>query len=107
MEYIMFALPRFDGQNGQRYEMWSISMKTFLEAQGYDVWKSVVTGYTTTKKPYTATKKELKRNNKISMDFILEGLPNSIKIKWENVHQLKNFGISYMISILRNLPSQS
>jgi hypothetical protein len=32
-------------------EMWSIRMKTFLEAHGYDVWKSVVTGYTTTKKP--------------------------------------------------------
>jgi hypothetical protein len=64
MEYIMFGIPQFDGQNGQRYEMWSIRMKTFLEAHGYDVWKSVVTGYTTTKKPKTATKKELKETTK-------------------------------------------
>jgi hypothetical protein len=73
---------------------------------GYDVWHSVVTGYNATKKPpKTTTKKELKRNNKIAMDFILEGLPDSVKDKVENVHQLKNFGISYTISIL--LPSQS
>jgi hypothetical protein len=50
--------------------MWSIDMKTFLEAQGYDVWKSIVKGYTDTKKVKNASKKELKRNNKISMDFI-------------------------------------
>jgi hypothetical protein len=55
--------------------MWRNKMKTFLGAQGYDVWYSVVTGYTGSKKPKTATKKELKRNNKIAMDFILEGLP--------------------------------
>jgi hypothetical protein len=56
-------------------------MKTFFRAQGYDVWKSVVTGYTTSKKPKTAAKKELKRNNKIAMDFILEGLPDLVKDK--------------------------
>jgi hypothetical protein len=48
----------------------------------------------------------LKRNNKIAMDFILEGLLDSVKEKMGNVHQPKNFGISYIISILRNLPSQ-
>jgi hypothetical protein len=59
------------------------------------------------RKKKTATKKELKRNNKIAMDFILEGLPDPVREKWENVHQLKNFGISYIISTLKNLPSQS
>jgi hypothetical protein len=28
-----------------------------------------------------ATKKELKKNNKIAMDFISEGLPNMVRIK--------------------------
>jgi hypothetical protein len=37
MEYTMFGVPQFDGQNGQRFEMWSIRMNKFLEAQGYDV----------------------------------------------------------------------
>jgi hypothetical protein len=57
-------------------------MKFILQAQGYDVWQSVVSRYTTTKKPpKTATKKELKRNNKIEMDFILEGLCDSFHDK--------------------------
>jgi hypothetical protein len=78
--------------------MWSIKMKVFLQAQGYDVWKSVVTGYTTTKKPKTATKKELKRNNKIAMDFIWEGLPDPVREKvgkcsstkelWDKLHNI-------------------
>jgi chromosome segregation ATPase len=73
-------------------------MKTFLQAHGYDVWKSVVTGYTATKKPKTATKKELKRNNKIAMDFIWEGLPDLVREKvgkcssakelWDKLHNL-------------------
>jgi hypothetical protein len=46
-----------------RYE--SSRMKLFLQAQGYDVWYSVVTGYTISKKPLkTAAKKKLKRNKK-------------------------------------------
>jgi hypothetical protein len=45
----------------------------------------------------------LKRNNKIAMDFILEGLPDLVKDKVGNVHQPKNFGISYIISIPRDL----
>jgi hypothetical protein len=32
------GIPWFNGQNGLNYEMWSKSMKTFLQAQGYDVW---------------------------------------------------------------------
>jgi hypothetical protein len=56
-------------------------MKPFLQVHEFDVWKSVFIGYTALKKPKTATKMELRRNNKISMDFILEILPNSIKDK--------------------------
>jgi hypothetical protein len=79
--YTNNGIPIFDGQNGQHYEMWNIRMKTFLQAHGFYVWKSVVTGYVASKKPKAATKKELKRNNKITMDFILEGLPDLVKDK--------------------------
>jgi hypothetical protein len=33
--------------------IWSIRMKTYLQALGYDVWKSVVTGYRPSKTPPT------------------------------------------------------
>jgi hypothetical protein len=58
------GIPKFNGQNGQSYEMWRNKMQTFLGAHGYDVWKSVVTGYTGSKKPKTAAKKELKETKK-------------------------------------------
>jgi hypothetical protein len=64
-------------------------MKVFLQEQGYDVWNSVVTGYNATNKPKTATKKELKRNKKITMDFIMEGLPDSVKDKVGNCSSTK------------------
>jgi hypothetical protein len=58
---------------GQNYEMWNTRMKLFLQAHGFDIWQSVVTGYTTSKKPLkTATNKELKRNNKIAMDYMIQ-----------------------------------
>jgi hypothetical protein len=56
-------------------------MKAFLGSQGYDVWYSVVTGYIGSKKLNTSTKKELKGNNKIEMDFILKGLPYLVKYR--------------------------
>jgi hypothetical protein len=61
--------------------MYNIRTRTFLEANGYDIWYSIVTRYNATKKEKTTTKKELKKNNKIAMDFILEGLYDSIKDK--------------------------
>jgi hypothetical protein len=45
-------------------------MKVFLQAQGYYIWLSVITGYDSSKREKIATKKELKKNNKIAMDFI-------------------------------------
>jgi hypothetical protein len=98
MDYTENGAPIFNGQNGLDYEIWSRRMKVFLQAQGYDVWKSVVTGYTTTKKLKTTTKKELKRNKKIEMDFIWEGLPDPVREKvgkcssakelWDKLHNL-------------------
>jgi hypothetical protein len=50
MEYAKIGAPVFDGQN---YTFWNKRMKTFLQAQGFDVWKSVVDGYTTPTTPPT------------------------------------------------------
>ena len=50
---------------------------------GYNVWMSFVTGYTPSKRPpKSTTKKELKRNNKLVMYAIMEGLSNVVKYKF-------------------------
>jgi hypothetical protein len=36
------GIPQFDGQN---YAFWSRRMKTYVQAHGFEVWKSVVDGY--------------------------------------------------------------
>jgi hypothetical protein len=61
--------------------MWSGTKKVFLHAQGYYIWLSVVTGYDSSKRAKTTTNKELKKNNKIAIDFIWEGFPNLVREK--------------------------
>jgi hypothetical protein len=70
MDYFENGVPLFNGQNGLKYEMWSIRTKVFLQEQGNYIWLSVVTRYDSSKREKTATKKELKKNNKIAMYFI-------------------------------------
>jgi hypothetical protein len=50
--------------------MWIGRMKEFLQAQGYYIWISIITGYDSSKREKTSAKKELKKKNKITMDFI-------------------------------------
>jgi hypothetical protein len=50
MECTKNGVPVFNGHYGLEYEMWSIRKITFLEARGYDIWYSVMTGYNATKK---------------------------------------------------------
>jgi hypothetical protein len=88
----------FNGENGLKYEMWRIRTKVFLQAQGNYIWLSVVTGYDSTKREKTPAKKELKKNNKIAMGFIWEGLPNPVREKvgkcspakeiWDKLHDI-------------------
>ena len=54
-------------------------MKVFLQAWGNYIWLSVVTEYDSSKMEKTSAKKELRKNNKIAMDFIWKGLPNPIR----------------------------
>jgi hypothetical protein len=98
MDYSKNGVPMFNGQNGFKYDMWRIRMKVVLQAQGHYIWLSVFIGYDSSKREKTAAKKELKKNNKIAMDFIWEGLPNpvrekvgkcsSIKELWDKLHEL-------------------
>jgi hypothetical protein len=98
MEYIMNGAPMLNGQKGLKYDLWSCKMKVFLKTHGYDIWQSVMTRYNATKKSKIATKKELKKNNIITMDFIWEGLPDLVREKvgkcssakelWEKLHDI-------------------
>ena len=73
-------------------------MKAFLQAQEHYIWLSVVTGYDSSKREKTAAKKELRKNKKIAMDFIQEGLPNPVREKvgkcslakelWDKLHDI-------------------
>jgi hypothetical protein len=81
MDYSKNGVPMFNGQNGFKYEMWSIRMEVFLQAQGNYIWLSVVTGYDSSKREKTPTKNKFRKNNKIAMDFIWEGLPNPVREK--------------------------
>jgi hypothetical protein len=78
--------------------MWKIKTKSFLQAQGNYIWLSVVIGYDSSKREKNATKKELKKNKKIAMDFSWEGLPNPViekvgkcsssKELWDKLHDI-------------------
>jgi hypothetical protein len=100
MDYMDNGTPLFDGKN---YERWSSRMKIVLEEHGYDVWYSVFTGYTASKKPLkVVAKKELQRNKKIAMDVILDGLLDLMKFKvgkfssakelWDKIHTIYSKG---------------
>jgi hypothetical protein len=81
MDYSKNGVPMFNRQNGFKYEMWSIRTKVFLQEHGHYIWLSVIIGYDSSKREKTATKKELRKNNKIAMNFIWEGLPNPVREK--------------------------
>jgi hypothetical protein len=72
------GIPPFDGRilnTGKN------RMETYLKALGVDVWFSVASGYNALKKPKTEVQKEAKRNNKLTIDTILDGLTDSMKSK--------------------------
>ncbi|MCZ2221948.1 hypothetical protein NUW87_11365, partial [Corynebacterium pilbarense] len=56
-------------------------METYLKDLRVDVWFSVASRYNALKKPKTAAQKEAKRNNKLAIDTILDGLIDSVKSK--------------------------
>jgi hypothetical protein len=64
-------------------------METYLKALGVDVWFSVASRYNDLKKPKTTTQKEAKRNNKLAIDTIMDGLTDSVKSKVGSCASLK------------------
>jgi hypothetical protein len=89
------GIPPFDGRN---FEYWKNRMETYLKALGAGVCFSIASGYNALKKPKTAAQKEAKRNNKLAIDTILDGLTDSVKSKvgscasakeiWDKIQEL-------------------
>jgi hypothetical protein len=50
MDYSKKGVPMFNGQNGFKYDMWSIRTKVFLQEHGHYIWLSVVIGYDSSKR---------------------------------------------------------
>jgi hypothetical protein len=52
-----------------------------LKSLGEDVWFSVASGYKSLKKPKITTQKEARRNKKLAIGTVLDGLTDSMKSK--------------------------
>jgi hypothetical protein len=70
------GIPQFDGQN---YTFWSIRMRAYIQKQGFQVWKSIVDGYTTPTVPPTNDKAvKLDENNSKATNSLLNGLSDMV-----------------------------
>jgi hypothetical protein len=73
------GIPQFDGQ---KYAFWSIRMKTYIQAQGFQVWQSIVDGYTAPTVPPTNEKAvKLGENNSKATNALLNGLSDTVFTK--------------------------
>jgi hypothetical protein len=73
------GLPQFDGQ---KYVFWIIWMKKYIHAHGFQVWKSIVDGYTTPTIPPTNEKVvKLGDNNSKAKNALLNGLSDTVFTK--------------------------
>jgi hypothetical protein len=73
------GIPQF---NGKRYEFWSIRMKTYIQAHGFEIWQSIVDGYTVpTIFPTNENVVTLSQNNSKAKNALLNGLSETIFTK--------------------------
>jgi hypothetical protein len=73
------GIPQFDGQ---KYAFWSIRMKAYIQAQGFQVWQSIVDGYTAPTVPPTNDKAvKLGENNSKAINALLNGLSDTVFTK--------------------------
>jgi hypothetical protein len=73
------GIPQLDGQ---KYAFWSIRMKTYIQAQGFEIWQSIVDGCTTPEVPPTNDKVvKLGRNNFKATNALLNGLSETVFTK--------------------------
>jgi hypothetical protein len=70
------GIPQFDGHN---YALWRRRMKTYVQAHGFEVWKSVVDGYKEpTVPPTNENGRKLSLNNSKAKNALLNGLGDSV-----------------------------
>lgn len=80
--------PLFYGTN---YAFWIIRMRVFLMAQGFEVWNSVVNGYTSPTTPLTNINgKKLYESNAKAMNTILSSILGSKFVKMMNYDSTKD-----------------
>jgi hypothetical protein len=73
------GIPQFDGQ---KYALWSIRMKAYIQAHGFQYWKSIVDGYTRPAVPPTSEKAvKLGENNSKAINALLNGLSDTVFTK--------------------------
>jgi hypothetical protein len=90
------GIPQF---NGNKYAFWSIRMKTYIQAQGFEIWQSIVDGYTAPAVPPTNDKAvKLGQNNSKAKNALLNGLSETwYSPKLHIVNPLKRFGTNFKI----------
>jgi hypothetical protein len=101
------GIPQFDGQ---KYAFWSIRMKVYIQAQGFQIWQSIVDGYTAPAVPPTSEKAvKLGENNSKAINALLNGLSDTYSPKLHIVNLLKRFGTSFEIFMkeIQKLKQQS
>jgi hypothetical protein len=68
--------------DGQKYAFCIIRMRTYIQAQGFHVWQSIVDGYTAPTVPPTNDKEvKLSENNSKATNALLNGLTDTIFTK--------------------------
>jgi hypothetical protein len=73
------GIPQFDGH---KYVFWSIRMKTYIQAEGFEIWQSIVDGYTTPTVSSTNDKAmKLGHNNSKATNSLVNGLGESVFTK--------------------------
>jgi hypothetical protein len=81
------GIPQFDGH---KYAFWRIRMKTYIQAQGFQVWQSIVDGYTAPTVPPTNDKAvKLDENNSKAKNAILNGLSDTVFTKVAHCKSVK------------------
>jgi hypothetical protein len=83
------GIPQFDGK---KYDFWSIRMKTYIQAQVFQVWKSIVDGYTAPTVPPKSDKAvKLDENNSKTINALLNCLSDTVFTKvahWKSAKEI-------------------
>ena len=81
------GIPQFDGH---KYAFWSIRMKTYTQAQGLEIWQSIVDGYTVlVVLPRNDKAMKPSQNNSKSTNSLLNGLGETIFTKFAHYKSTK------------------